>query len=222
MTENREIQCTVDTAQLQRITEEIGNIAYKAPTILKNASNATGKFAMKRIKEGIDKRYDITSSEEIDLENTIRRKSANYAHPETVINSQSPMTNMTAFYVSPRIAALKGKRPRVYMGHAVRITGNKKLIHKGSKAFIVRFGNRHHDNLVYRVPGEVYTNKQKLAERRKKKLDITKIMTFKTAAVPFMVSKMFRDNEKDIAKNLDENVRKEIDRFLKRRQKYDT
>ena len=50
MTENREIQCTVDTAQLQRITEEIGNIAYKAPTILKNASNATGKFAMKRIK----------------------------------------------------------------------------------------------------------------------------------------------------------------------------
>lgn len=220
MTDDIEVQCTVDTAQLQRITEEIGNIAYKAPTILKNAANATGKFAMKRINEGIEKEYDITSSA-VNLRESIKRKSATYANPYTTIKSHSPMTRMTDFYVSPRIPAIKGKRPNVYCGHVIGTYGNKKIVRNGIKAFIVRFHSGH-EALVYRVPGETYENKSKLRERQEKHMDTTRIDEVHSPAIPFMMLKMFRKHEKDIENELSKNVKKQIDSFLKRRQKYDT
>ena len=43
---------------LERITKALDGLSYKAPTILKEAANATGKYAVKKSLEEAEKRYD--------------------------------------------------------------------------------------------------------------------------------------------------------------------
>ena len=129
---------------LERITSAIGGVAYKAPTILKDASNATGKYAMNRIFREIEKRYDY-DDQAIRIKKAIKRKSATYANPRTIIQASSTMNKLLNFHVSPRTVAITGARPDVYKAHVLKGNGDKPVIKGGFKGFVVRFQNGHEE-----------------------------------------------------------------------------
>lgn len=218
MMERIDIDSTADEAALENIIEAIEGISYKAPTLLKNALNTTGKESMKRIREGIAKRYAITSPE-IDLQKSMRRISATYANPRTIMESSGPRNTLADFVVTPRRLAHGTDRPQSYSGKVLISRTLKELEVNGQKPFLTKFENGHGD-IVVRVPGKKYKQSKKLAERMKKRLDLTKIEVLTTVATPQMMGVVYnREVAEDETKRLAANLQKEIKKFFDARDK---
>lgn len=150
-----ELRVEADKAELERITNELGGFAYKAPTILKDAANAAGKYAVKEALEAADRRYDYNHAR-INLANEVKRKSATYANPRTIISvSSQHMNKMIHFNVTPgRVANVSG-RPKVYRGRVLKNSSMKPLYEhdRGNvKMFMVRF-REGGIQVVSRIPG---------------------------------------------------------------------
>lgn len=221
--ERMDIDSTVDEASLENIINAIDGISYKAPTLLKNALNATGKESMKQLREGIAKRYAITSPG-IDLQKSLRRISATYANPRTIMQSSGLRNTLADFVVSPRRLAHGASRPKSYSGKVLISRALKELEVNKQKPFITRFNNgegkKWHDDIVVRVPGKEYKDAQKRRERLKKRLDLTKIEVLTTVATPQMMGVVYnREVSEDESKRLVENLRKEIKKFFNARDK---
>lgn len=199
------IEVKVDDAALQKISKEIGDLPHRAPTILKNAVNETGKKAMKRIRKEIDRRYDYDDSK-IQLMGRLKRKSASYANPQTVITGKSPMNPIGDFNVKP-FQVLYGKsRPNIIRGHVLQSSAMKELRDGNRKAFVVRFRSGH-EGVVERNP-----NKHMLDNPKKEGL-----RALLSPSVAHMLGKGYEAEEDDIALDLQKNIRKYIDRFMKGR-----
>lgn len=207
-----DINTTTEEASLKNITDALDGISYKAPTILKNAANATGKVTMKRLQEKMDKKYDITS-DKINLKNSMRRVSATYANPRTIIEAKSPMYSLGYFQVTPRRLAYGKNRPKIYRGavlkseqkdlewNEIKLSGGKKLKLENGKGFYVRFENGHED-IALRFPGT------------------RKIFTVPSPSIPGMSGVTYREEvEEDAVKLMREKLQYEIERFLKARDK---
>lgn len=202
-----------DKEALSNITKAIDGFSGKAPTILKEAANETGKQAMRRYQEEIKRRYDYDENV-IELKKRMRRKSATYSNPASVITASSPIFNMADFNVTPHRVAYGGSRPKAYRGRVLR-TSSVKTLQFGKKAFMVRFDNGH-EGLVERVPGKEYTDPEKKAERERKKMDITKIKAINSTSMRPMLGKAYSISKDDMALLLKQNMRKYIDRFNRR------
>lgn len=215
------IACSPDEVQLKRIEEMLGNIAYKAPTILKDAANATGKKAMKGITAGIEKGYD-TDAAALNLKANIRRKSATYAHPETTISTGGYAKALYDFYVNPRSVAITGRRPNVYHARVIRSGPTKVIMRSGYKGFVARM-NTGHVGVFVRIKNEDKQNGDNQNtgnENGGKKRE--KIAELYTTALPWMAGKMYRKDEDAYIIDLKANVKKYVNEFLQRKAKYDT
>lgn len=216
--ERMDIDSTVDEASLENIINAIDGISYKAPTLLKNALNATGKESMKQLLEGIAKRYAITSPD-IDLQKSLTRVSATYANPRTIMQSSGPRNTLADFDVNPRRLAHGASRPKSYSGRTLVSRALEELEVNKQKPFLTKFDSGHGD-IVVRVPGEKYTQAAKIRERMKKRLDLTKIAVLTTVATPQMMGVVYnKEVKEDEAKRLVENLRKEIKKFFDARDK---
>lgn len=193
-----EVGTTADEVALKSISEAIGGISYKAPTILKDAVNATGKNALKKIRKKIEDKYD-TSSKKIDLQKALRRQSATYANPRTIITAVSPVLSLGYFNVNPRQVAHGRDRPAVYRG-AVLKGEQKELVFGKYKGFMVRFKSGHED-VVVRTPGS------------------SEIKTLKSPSVRSMTRTVYQEEgvEAETIMLLQKNLNRYIDRFLKAR-----
>lgn len=213
-----EFKIEPDKAALDRITKEIGGLAYKAPTILKEAANDTGKYALKLTLMEAEKRYDYNHAK-INLASEVRRKSATYANPRTVISVKSHMNKMIHFNVTPgRVANVSG-RPDSYKGRVLRSSSMKTLYdHErgGVKMFMVRF-KKGGIQVVSRVPGKKYSSESggKLKERMEKKLDTTKIDVVHAPSETHMFSKTWSGVDAKVAEKLQQNTKRYINKFLK-------
>lgn len=196
-----DVDVSLDQEALDRITRAIGNVAYKSPTILKDASNATGRYAMKQIFRNINKRYDYDDSGNR-LKKTIKRKSATYANPSTIITATSHAGRAINFHVTPRVVSIPGRRPEAYKGHILKNSGDKVYEKNGIKAFIMRIQNRRagntHEELVV----------------RKDKSGRSKVQTMFAPSETQIAQKGFELSEEKIQKKLQENLRKYIQKFL--------
>lgn len=207
-----EVKINPDKAALDRITTALDGISYKAPTILKDASNETGKYAVKKIVNTATRRYVFDNT--IHLKNAIKRKRATYANPRTVISIKSRMNKMIHFMVTPGRPANMSGRPSMYKGKVLRSSAAKPLIENGVKAFIIRFPNGG-AQVVKRIPGKTYSGKN-IEKRREKKLDTTKIDVMYSPSETHMMSKGFDLSEEDINIQLQKNIKKHINKFMER------
>jgi hypothetical protein len=210
------IEVKADEEALKKITEEIGNLPYKAPNILRDASNETGKYAMKRLQEGIRERY-VYKDSAINLKEHLRRKSASYQNPRTIINAVGSMTDITDFEVSPRRLSRGANRVGPYTAHVVR---SHSPVTMSNRTFMVQFENGH-IALVKRVPGKQYSkehiHKRRYSERLKRyTLDTTKIEAEKSPSVSHMSNVVYGENEDEIGARLQRNLKKHTDKFIKR------
>lgn len=143
-----------DQKALDRIAKALGGVTYQAPTVLKNAANATGRYAMKEIKKTAKESYDFNDNM-ARFNKALKRKSASYANPRTIISAVSKMGRLSNFVVEPRTVSITGNRPDVYRGHVLKGSSNARLIGpSGNKAFIAQMKNatagNNHEELVYR------------------------------------------------------------------------
>lgn len=214
-----ELRVEADREALERITEIIGGFAYKAPSILKDAANATGRYAMKLSLKEAEKRYDYNHAK-INLASKVRRKSATYANPRTIITAETDhMNKMIHFNVTPgRVANVSG-RPASYKGRVLKSSSMKTLYDHdrgGVKMFMVRF-KEGGIQVVSRVPGKSYSSGHggKLKERLAKKLDSTKIEVEHAPSETHMFSKAWDGVDEKVAAKLQQNTKRYINKFLK-------
>lgn len=207
------IEVSADEKALRHITKEIGDLAYKAPTILKEASNDTGKEAMKRMKSQIKKRYAFQHSA-ISLDEHLKRKSASYANPRTIIEVSGSMNSLADFIVTPRRLSRGNNRVGPYAAH---VLSSQSPIGMNRRTFMIRFDSGH-IALVERIEGKKYSNQKKISERTAKKLDLTRIEEKRTVSIPHMASGAYDEIEDDISVKLQENIQKYIERFNKQRR----
>lgn len=188
---------------LERITKAIGGVAYKAPTILKDASNATGKYAMNQIFREVEKRYDY-DDQAIKIKEAIKRKPATYANPRTIIHAKTYMNRLMNFHVTPRTIAISGARPDVYKGHVLKGTCDEPVIKNGFKGFIMRIQNKKsgtsHDELVARASKNRYP-----------------VKTLFAPSETHMATYGFENSEEKIEKKLKENLKKFTRKFIESR-----
>lgn len=199
---------------LKKLTKQLDGVAYKAPTVLKDAANATGKYAMRQMKKTSEKRYDY-QKEEARLSLHLKRKSATYANPFSVITAEGAMNPIVSFHVTPMRLAHGSARPGAYAAHVLNGKSDEAIQEgKGkSKAFLVKFRSGH-VALMRRVYGKTYENP---AERKKKKLDTTKIEEVKTVSPVHMGSKVYDLEEEAIGDKLVHYTKMYIDKFMKAR-----
>lgn len=214
-----ELRVEADKAALEQITNELGGFAYKAPTVLKDAANAAGKYAVKETIKAADRRYDYNHAR-INLANEVKRKSATYANPRTVISVESQhMNKMIHFNVTPGRVANASGRPKVYKGRVLKSSSMKPLYDhdRGNvKMFMVRF-SRGGIQVVSRVPGERYSSSSggKLKERVDAKLDPTRIEVEYAPSDTHMFSRAFDDVRENVGEKLQIETKKQINKFLK-------
>ena len=201
-----------EEAALNRITKALDGISYKAPTVLKDAANETGKYAEKKIVDTATKRYVFDNT--IHLKNAIKRKRATYANPRTILSIKSSMNKMIHFMVTPGKPANLPGRPSVYKGKVLRQSAIKPLYENGVKAFIIKFTNGG-AQVVRRMPGKTYSGKN-LAKRRAKKLDTTKIDVMYSPSETHMMAKGYVLSETDINNQLQKNIKKHINKLMER------
>ncbi len=213
-----ELHIETDKAALERITNELGGFAYKAPTALKNAANAAGRYAVKEALKAADRRYDYNHAR-INLANEVKRKTATYANPRTIISVSSHMNKMIHFNVTPGRVANASGRPKVYRGRVLKSSSMKPLYDHdrgNAKMFMVRF-RQGGIQVVSRVPGERYSSAKggKLKERLSKKLDPTKIEVEYAPSDTHMFSRAFDDVEENVSEKLRNETKKQINKVLK-------
>ena len=132
-----------DKEALQNITKAIDGFSGKAPTILKEAANETGKQAMRRYQEEIKRRYDYDENV-INLEARMKRKSATYSNPASIITAISPIYELKHFRVSPLRVSTGSDRPNAYQGHVLQSSAMKELKKYGNKAFVGKIQGHEH------------------------------------------------------------------------------
>lgn len=204
------IEIKADEMALQKISQEIGNLPYKAPTILKDVANATGKKALEQLRTEIRRQYVFKDSA-INLQESLRRKSASYANPRTIIDASGSMTSLSDYYVTPRRLSRGANRVGPYASHVLRSSAPDTL---NERTFMVKFKSGH-IAVVERIPGKRYSdaNAQK---RIAAHLNTSKIEEKRSPSVAHMANRSFREIEEDVSIQLQNNMKKYIDRFMKR------
>ena len=184
----------VDPQDLDNITKSLDGLNYKAPTVLKNAANATGKKALQMIYEYTDKEYAYEGKHT--LSDFLKRKSATYANPRMIIDVKSQMNELIEFDVSNR-DPLAWTDPASWVAGRVKKSSARTPIRNsgGNKAFVAEFKTGHKS--VVARPGR---------DRR--------IQTVHAPSFTHMAMAAWDDSEDRISELLRNNIDKQIEKVM--------
>lgn len=201
--------------EIQRISQELGDLHAKAPQVLANALNATGRRASTLIKNAIKKRYTYGRKDK--LKDIALSQKASKANPSATISVTSDAPHLSDFKIEPKQPSSSdygAVKAQVFKsGNMTAIEGN------GVKAFIARFSNGK-VAVVQRVPGQRYKSASALSKRLQKygkSADPTRIKAFYGPRVTSMAKTVYEDGiDEEIASILQDNIRKQIAKTIER------
>ena len=189
------ISFKVDPVQLENITKRLDGISYKAPTVLKDAANKTGKKALELLQEGVEKDYTYSRADK--LKNHLKWKSATYANPRVILDVKSNMNEIIDFDVTDREPMRWFGYSPQSVGHVRSDTSKKPLTNDaGNKAFVTQFKSGH-VSVVARV---AKTGKE--------------IRKLSSPSYTHMATRVWEDIEDDVNKMLRANIDKNIAKVL--------
>lgn len=185
-----------DNGMIQTIAKQLGEYADKAPTVLKQALNATAKDARKMLAEQAKDIYVIQKSK---FNKAMTIKNASAKKLEALIVSTGAPLELIDFKANPKKPSVGNARPGVVTAKVLVQSGMKRLEMGGLKAFVARFRSGHVSIVQRRGPA---------------RLPVKKLLS---PSVPQMIGnekKVYKEVEPKIAGILDANIRKYIAKIV--------
>lgn len=207
------INLHIDPADIRELTEKLDKCKNRIPDGLKNAANAAARRAKKDL---VEKAEEVYALKEPDFEKSIRLQRATKSKPWATLIIEGAAKQLVDFDYEANSGAEGAK------GKLLNAGGMKDLTEKTRelKGFVVRFKSGH-VAVVRREPNERYTNPDKLADRRKKKLDTSKLRVYYSPSVVHMLGNkkdVFGKVEPKIQENLHKKIEKQIEKILRGRR----
>lgn len=185
-----------DNGMVQTIANQLGEYADKAPTVLKQALNATAKDARSMLAEQAKEIYVVQKSK---FNKAMTIKNASARKLEALIVTAGAPLELIDFKANPKKPSTGANRPDVTMGKVLVKNSLKRLEMGGLKAFVAKFKSGHVSIVQRRGPD---------------RLPVKKLLS---PSIPKMVGneeKVYGEVEPKIAELLDANIRKFIAKTL--------
>lgn len=185
-----------DNGLIQTIADQLGDLRDKAPTVLKQALNATAKDARSKLAEQAQSIYVIQKSK---FNKAMTIKNASAKKLEALVTAKGETLELIDFKTSPKKPSTGSARPDITTGKVLKSSGMKRLEVGGIKAFVAQFRS-----------GHVSIVQRRGAER----LPVRKLLS---PSVPKMIGnekEVYGKVEPEIASMLDANIRKYIDKTI--------
>lgn len=133
-----------DQRQLDTITKALDGIAYKAPTVMKDAANKAGKVIEKMIREEVQNLY-TTEGDAADFVEKV--KSATYANPARIISYKQQGTNpLIKSEVSPSSPVIWSDPGSWVEAQVRKDSGGGHVRKNGNKGFVAIMHNANGSN----------------------------------------------------------------------------
>ena len=185
-----------DNGMVQTIANQLGEYADKAPTVLKQALNATAKDVRSMLAEQAKEIYIVQKSK---FNKAMKIKNASARKLEALIVTAGAPLELIDFKTNPKKPSAGGGRPDVMTGQGLVQSSMKRLEMGNLKAFVAKFKS-----------GHVSIVQRKGPER----LPVKKLLS---PSIPKMIGnekQVYGEVEPKIAELLDANIRKYITRTL--------
>lgn len=189
------VMINVDQAMLDTITKALDGLWFKAPTVMKDASNKAGKLIQKMIDSEADEMYtnkgNTSSADQ-------RAKSGTYANPSKILMwSQEGENSLYEFDVSP-------KSPTPWTDAASWVNAQVKA--GGSGGFVKKYGN--HKAFVARMSnGHVAVFVRKPGDNKK-------IEQVQSLSFPAMAGQAYEKNQEEYRQIYWDEVDKQIKKVM--------
>lgn len=187
-----------DNGLTKTIADQLGDYHDKAPTVLKQAINATAKNARSMLADQAKKIYVIQKSH---FNKAMRIKNASASRLEALITAKGAPMELIDFKTSPKKPQTGEKRAEVTTGK-VLVKSNMKRLEMGDlKAFVTKFKSGH-VSIVQR--------------RGEERFPLKKLFS---PSVPKMVGneeEVYEKVKMEIAILMDENIRKYIRKTIEK------
>jgi hypothetical protein len=185
-----------DNGMVQTIANQLGEYADKAPTVLKQALNATAKDARSMLAEQAKDIYVVQKSK---FNKAMTIKNASARKLEALIVTAGAPLELIDFKANPKKPSTGVDRPDVVMGKVLVKSSLKRLEMGNLKAFVAKFKSGHVSIVQRRGP---------------ERLPVKKLLS---PSIPKMVGneeQVYGKVEPKIAELLDANIRKYISKTL--------
>lgn len=185
-----------DNGMVQTIANQLGEYADKAPTVLKQALNATAKDVRSMLAEQAKEIYIVQKSK---FNKAMKIKNASARKLEALIVTAGAPLELIDFKTNPKKPSAGSARPDVMTGKVLVQSSMKRLEMGNLKAFVAKFKS-----------GHVSIVQRKGPER----LPVKKLLS---PSIPKMIGnekQVYGEVEPKIAELLDANIRKYIIRTL--------
>lgn len=185
-----------DNGMVQTIANQLGEYADKAPTVLKQALNATAKDVRSMLAEQAKEIYIVQKSK---FNKAMKIKNASARKLEALIVTAGAPLELIDFKTNPKKPPTGSARPDVMTGKVLVQSSMKRLEMGNLKAFVAKFKS-----------GHVSIVQRKGPER----LPVKKLLS---PSIPKMIGnekQVYGEVEPKIAELLDANIRKYITRTL--------
>lgn len=185
-----------DNGMVQTIANQLGEYADKAPTVLKQALNATAKDVRSMLAEQAKEIYIVQKSK---FNKAMKIKNASARKLEALIVTAGAPLELIDFKTNPKKPSTGSARPDVMTGKVLVQSSMKRLEMGNLKAFVAKFKS-----------GHVSIVQRKGPER----LPVKKLLS---PSIPKMIGnekQVYGEVEPKIAELLDANIRKYIARTL--------
>ena len=185
-----------DNGLIKTVSDQLGEYHSKAPTVLKQAINATAKDARTMLVKKAQEVYAIQTSR---FNKAMKIESATNRSQRAIIRTQGKPLNIINFKVSSKAPSVGPGRPDIIKGKVLKASGMKPLEVGGRKAFVAQLKN---DNIL-------------ITQRRSSTR--TPLKTFYAVSIPKMVGNektVYGEVKPQIAELLDANIRKYIDKTI--------
>lgn len=190
-----------DNGLIKTIANQLGEYHDKAPTVLKQALNATAKDARSMLAEQAKEIYVIQKSR---FNKAMEFEPAKSSNLSATITAKGKPLELIDFKTNPKVPSTGANRPEVTKGKVLTASGLKRLEVGNIKAFVAKFSSGH-VSIVQR--------------RTAARLPIKKLLS---PSIPKMIGnekEVYGKVQPEIAQLLDENIRKYIAKTIERGKK---
>ena len=181
-----------DNGLIQAVAAQLGEYRDKAPTVLKQALNATAKDARSMLAEQAKDIYVVQKSR---FNKAMTIKNASAKKLEAIVKATGSPLELIDFKASPKKPSTGAARPSITTAKVLTSSSMKRLEVGGVKAFVAQFRS-----------GHVSIVQRRGAER----LPIKKLLS---PSIPKMIGnekEVYGKVKPEIASLLDSNIRKYI------------
>lgn len=188
-----------DNGLIKTIADQLGEYHSKAPTVLKQALNATAKDARTMLATQAQEVYVIQKSRFNKAMEFGSKDKATLKKLEATIRAKGTSLELLDFKTVPKKPTTGDARPDITTGKVLKSSGMKRLEVGGIKAFVAQFRS-----------GHVSIVQRRGAER----LPVRKLLS---PSIPKMVGNektVYGEVKPQIAELLDANIRKYIDKTI--------